>query len=87
MEVELTEEEQRGVAAIIYLQAMAGIDEPPAKALAGWRGFRDGERQSTMNAFALMSSAREAAVLPDGDLEITLFNKQIVRVPRKIEVV
>jgi hypothetical protein len=41
---------ERGIKAIIGLQAMAGIVEPREKARAAWAALSDGERESTLSA-------------------------------------
>ena len=40
-----------GIAAIIALQAVAGITETPEEAAEGWDAMKDWERQSTMDAY------------------------------------
>ena len=40
-----------GIEAIIYLQKMAGIDEPRDKAEKSWDTFQDWERTSTLTAY------------------------------------
>jgi hypothetical protein len=51
----LDEETEKGIEAIIYLQGMAGIEEPREKALAGWRGMSASERVTTMNAYQIFA--------------------------------
>lgn len=55
-----TDEEKEGVDAIIFMQKLAGIDEPKAKALAGWRNMTLDERRKTLLAHSIMSGKRQA---------------------------
>lgn len=50
--------EQKGAEAITALQALVGIIESPEKALAGWRGMSSGEKQSTLQAHAIMCGSK-----------------------------
>lgn len=52
-EIQMTEEERAGVEAIIYLQSLAGIDEPQDVALKNWRNFSQWEKSNTMAAYSL----------------------------------
>jgi hypothetical protein len=52
-ELMMTPVEARGVKAIIELQKMNGITESPDKALKGWRGMSDHEKQFTLHFFNL----------------------------------
>lgn len=46
-----------GVKAIIYLQKLAGIDEPKERALKNWKAMGERDRLQTMMAFATMRAA------------------------------
>lgn len=48
------EQEDRGVEAIIALQAMAGITEPEERARRSWRRFSPRERIVTMNTYLVL---------------------------------
>ena len=52
-EIKVTEED--GVKAIIYLQKLAGKDEPEDKARRGWRGMQDWEKQQTIYFYNLFN--------------------------------
>jgi hypothetical protein len=46
--------EEKGVAAIIYLQKMAGIDEPREQALKGWRAMSKHDQDFTVKFYKKM---------------------------------
>lgn len=48
----MTLDREKGITAIIKLQALAGIDESYEQAEVGWDRMSDAEKQHTMNAFA-----------------------------------
>lgn len=60
--VELSRE--AGIEAIIALQAAAGIVETRIQAEAGWGDMSDGEKQNTMDAYAVVCQ------LPEGDCDV-----------------
>ena len=47
-------EVEEGVQAIIYLQAVAGIEETLEKASAGWFGMNEHEKNSTLDIYRRM---------------------------------
>jgi hypothetical protein len=51
--------EEFGVEAIVYLQKMAGIEEPPERARLNWQGFSEWERATTINTYCLMSGKEQ----------------------------
>lgn len=51
---ELTNEEQRGIEAIQYLQSMVAIGETEEEALAEWRAMSDEDKEQTMVIFEFM---------------------------------
>lgn len=54
----MNEEEKEGIQAIVFLQSLAGIDEPEEKARRSWKGFADWEKQATLNTYRLMNRGR-----------------------------
>ena len=50
--------EKKGVAAIIALQALAGIVESEAKAKKGWASMSASERETTMAAHAVLCGGK-----------------------------
>ena len=49
--MKLTKTEERGIEAIIWLQALAGITESKAKALLGWRMMDKHAREHTLQTY------------------------------------
>jgi hypothetical protein len=49
-----TQEEREGIKMIQALQALVGKGEPEEKALRGWRGMSEWERQNTRAAYAVL---------------------------------
>lgn len=47
-----THEEDIGMTMIVWLQALAGIEESDEKALKGWRAMSPSERSLTKSAYA-----------------------------------
>lgn len=52
----MNEDEQEGVKAIIYLQALAGIDEPVEKARRGWQSMTPRQKEATLDAYKIVLS-------------------------------
>lgn len=50
----ITDEEEKGVAAIQFLQKKAGIKEPYDKALKGWREMSPQEKQITLETWVML---------------------------------
>lgn len=46
-------EREEGIKAIIALQLLAGIKEPPTRAGRSWDAFSDGEKESTLTAYKM----------------------------------
>lgn len=49
---------EEGIKAVIYLQAMAGFDEPREKAEAGWDGMTPSQQSTTLEVYGLMRGSR-----------------------------
>ena len=47
----INEEEKKGVEAILFLQSMNGIEEPPDRALRNWRSFSEYDKKNTLRAY------------------------------------
>lgn len=60
----MIEERERGILAIIGLQAIAGIDEPRERAEANWDMFSEWEKRNTLAAWEILK--------PGGEDEIDL---------------
>lgn len=50
----ITKEEEKGIKMIQHLQKMGGINETRARALKGWRGMSDWDKQSTEAAYKML---------------------------------
>lgn len=53
MEIEMTDRDA-GINAIIYLQAVVGIDETVEEAAAGWDKMTAAQKKQTMQAYSIM---------------------------------
>jgi hypothetical protein len=53
MKTKTTKEERKGIKMIQFMQKMAGIKEPPGRALKGWRAMSDWDKQNTAAAYKL----------------------------------
>jgi hypothetical protein len=58
-ELVMTDEERQGVNMIRALQALANIDEHEARALSGWRGMAEWERERTRDAYNTLCAPKE----------------------------
>jgi len=56
---QLTEEEKKGVRAIVYLQSLAGITETEEQAIIGWRLMTPGEQEQTLYVFKIIRPKEE----------------------------
>lgn len=52
----MNQEEIEGIEAIIYLQSLAGIEEPVERAKAGWRSMTPRQREATLDAYKIIKS-------------------------------
>lgn len=51
-------DEEEGVTAIIYLQALVGIVEAESIARVNWQRFSDGEKRATINFYRAQKEIR-----------------------------
>jgi len=54
----MTSVDDKGVKAIIYLQALVGIEEPVEEATRGWNSLADWEKEQTLQAYRLCKDMR-----------------------------
>lgn len=52
-------DEDEGIRAIIWLQALAGIEETEEEARVGWQGMSVAEQQTTINIYNHLNSVIE----------------------------
>lgn len=62
---EMTDEEKEGVKAIVFLQSLVGIVEPEDKALRGWRGFSEYDKEATLRMYTFCENV-ERVINADG---------------------
>ncbi len=55
----MTDEEQRGIRAIQYLQSLAEIDESDEDATNGWNEMNSEDQRQTMLAFTAMGGTEK----------------------------
>jgi hypothetical protein len=61
------EREEKGIAAIIYLQSLAGLTETEEEARKGWRAMHEAERQGTLTLHAALLERRKKLEQEDGE--------------------
>lgn len=59
MKAELTPEQEKGVAAVIYLQKIGGVTEPPERALREWNKMGAGDKEYTLRLHKLFVEVDE----------------------------